>query len=197
MADEGTMKYRKFPEINSRFHVLFMFASLQYSIMLSQQRPIGKPSPEGTGLYLHDEILPAHARQVGVLYAEEDPHVRRIFAEILRRGGYAVTAVQDGHEAWEALQAKPFDLLITDNDMPRLTGVQVVTQARHHGLGLPVIVISGNVGKITIDGIENLQFAALLQKPVLLHNLFETMAQALSQPANIVRGSRAFLDPLN
>ena len=190
------MKYRKFSEFNSWFHVPFMFASLRCWTMMSQPQPIERLSAGVTGPPWHDEILPAHSRPASVLYAEEDPHVRRIFAEILRRAGYAVTPVQDGHEAWEALQAKAFDLLITDDDMPHLSGVQLVAQARCHGLSLPVLVISGNVGKITIDDIESLRLAALFQKPVFLQNVFETITRVLGQPAHIGRGSRAFRDPL-
>ena len=92
-----------------------------------------------------------------------------------------VTAVNDGRQAWETLQKAEYDLLITDNDMPHLTGVQVAANALHHNPGLPIIIISGNLRKISATDWESLGSAALLQKPIYMQNLLETVAQVLSQ----------------
>ena len=85
-------------------------------IMLSQQRPIKTTSPEATGQSPHDGT-PARPGPAHILYAENDADCRLCFAEFLRRTGYAVTAVNDGRQAWKTLQKAEYDLLITDNDI--------------------------------------------------------------------------------
>src|SRR6185436_3357327 len=55
-----------------------------------------------------------------ILYAEDNAALRLVTARMLTRTGYAVTSVEDGLQAWEALQSDKYDILITDNDMPGL-----------------------------------------------------------------------------
>lgn len=50
----------------------------------------------------------------------------RLNAEILMRVGYEVDATEDGQAAWQALNAGSYDLLITDNNMPKVTGVELL-----------------------------------------------------------------------
>ena len=67
--------------------------------------------------------------QYRILIADDDVDIRRFSFSILTQGGYVVSTVADGADAWQALNAVRFDLLITDNHMPELTGVG----ARHAG----------------------------------------------------------------
>ena len=68
---------------------------------------------------------PARSRY-RILVAEENPQLRLRYAFALVRPGYDVDVAEDGAAAWEALQAKRYHLLITENDLPRLTGVDLV-----------------------------------------------------------------------
>ena len=60
-----------------------------------------------------------------ILYAEDDPVQRGLSVRILTLSGYAVTSVEDGLQAWAALHSDRYDLLITDNNMPRMTGLEL------------------------------------------------------------------------
>jgi CheY-like chemotaxis protein len=110
-------------------------------------------------------------------------HIPHIFympmtMPILRRAGYSVTLVRDGRQAWEALQEMSYDLLLTDYDMPHLNGVELLRRARLNGIGLPVIIISGNLMSINC---EPLNFSAMLDKPVSLADLLGAVALALER----------------
>ena len=61
-----------------------------------------------------------------ILVAEDDTILLRLNAEILMRVGYEVDATEDGQAAWQALNAGSYDLLITDNNMPKVTGVELL-----------------------------------------------------------------------
>ena len=58
--------------------------------------------------------------------------------------GYQVDVAVDGQEAWHLLKAQRYDLLVTDVDMPRLDGIELVKRIRADRAlhGLPVVIVS-------------------------------------------------------
>jgi two-component system NtrC family sensor kinase len=126
-------------------------------------------------------IHPAPAVPARILYAEDDPQVRRVASLVLNRAGYIVTPVEDGLQAWEALHLREFDLLVTDNDMPRLSGLQLAVRIRREGMRLPIVIASGSANMMKGPEIAGLQLACLLQKPFdasLLASLVKTALDA-------------------
>lgn len=114
-----------------------------------------------------------------ILCADDDPALRACFAKVLARAGYSVTTVADGLEAWESLQSEPCDLLITDNEMPGLRGIELVVKARLSRMPLPIIVATSDVSSFTDPHMQWLSIAALLQKPFGLRELSDAVGQAL------------------
>ena len=101
---------------------------------------------------------------------------------LLTRSGYHVDTAADGLEALAALRASPYNLLITDHQMPRLTGLQLAAQARLAGMNLPIVLASGSVEALEDTDSERLGFAARLAKPFNAEDLLKTVSQALSAP---------------
>jgi len=60
-----------------------------------------------------------------ILLADDDPDMLRLLEQLLRRAGYAVRTVADGQEALEAIESECPDILLTDWEMPRLTGIDL------------------------------------------------------------------------
>ena len=58
-----------------------------------------------------------------ILVVDDDDDIRRFNAEALTGSGYHVEAAVDGAAGWEALNADRYDLLITDNSMPNISGI--------------------------------------------------------------------------
>ena len=58
-----------------------------------------------------------------ILVVDDDPYICHLSAEVLIPHGYEVNAVEDHIAGWTALQSDPYDLLITDLDMPGLSGL--------------------------------------------------------------------------
>jgi DNA-binding response OmpR family regulator len=136
-----------------------------------------------------------------ILVVEDDPTTLKVNAQVLAQSGYEVAAAQDGAAGWEALQAKNYDLLITDNDMPRLTGLELVKKVRGAQMTLPVILASGSLHTEELERHPWLQLAATLLKPLSPHQLVETVKQVLraANPAGfgIEEGSEAPGSTLN
>ncbi len=77
-----------------------------------------------------------------ILIAEDDHELRRLFAHVLIKQGYAVTEVADGKEALEAVDREYFDLIISDIMMPVMDGYELVRSLRDSGNTTPVMMIT-------------------------------------------------------
>ncbi len=66
-----------------------------------------------------------------ILFADDEKNVREVFCDELRRLGHRVTACANGNDALAALQKDSFDLLLVDLDMPGVSGLEVIEQARN------------------------------------------------------------------
>ena len=97
------------------------------------------PASDPDSAPVHCEPNPRHR----ILVVEDDAAVRRVNTEILICSGYQVDAAEDGAVAWDALQLKKYDLIVTDNDMPRVTGVELIQKVQAAGMALPVIMATG------------------------------------------------------
>lgn len=79
-----------------------------------------------------------------VLVVDDSLTVRELERKLLVGRGYDVSVAVDGMDGWNALRAEDFDLLITDIDMPRMDGIELVTLLRRDTRlqSLPVMVVS-------------------------------------------------------
>jgi DNA-binding response OmpR family regulator len=114
-----------------------------------------------------------------ILVADDDRDIRQLSTKVLVRSGYQVDAAEDGAAAWEALQTKTFNLLITDHDMPRLTGVELVKKLRSAHMALPVILATGRLPAHELAQNPSLQLAAVLPKPFSTDELLMTVGAVL------------------
>lgn len=117
-----------------------------------------------------------------VLVAEDDRVISDVIRFNLERAGYRVTVARNGTEAWGLLQAMRFDVLVTDYQMPGLTGEEVCRELRAKlpEVKTPIIFLSArgmelNVAKMKAElGIETLLF-----KPFSPRELVEVVGNSL------------------
>jgi len=79
-----------------------------------------------------------------ILVVDDSLTVRELQRKLLSNRGYDVAVAVDGMDGWNALRSEDFDLLITDIDMPRMDGIELVTLVRRDQRlqSLPVMVVS-------------------------------------------------------
>ena len=119
-----------------------------------------------------------------ILVVDDDADIRLLNAEVLKRSGYQVDTAEDGEEGWKALHAvsyapDSYDLVITDHDMPRLTGLGLVKKMRAARMALPVIMATGALPTAEFIQYPWLQPAATLLKPYTLDELLGTVREVL------------------
>jgi DNA-binding response OmpR family regulator len=80
-----------------------------------------------------------------ILVAEDEPPLAFALQFSLERAGFVAAVAHDGGEAWELLQRDTFDLLITDDQMPKMTGSELCQRIREdpHFAQLPLIMLTG------------------------------------------------------
>ena len=69
--------------------------------------------------------------------------IRELVTDALRHSGYRVDAARDGSAAWDILQVNRYDVMVTENRMPKVTGVELLKKVRIARLPLPVIMATG------------------------------------------------------
>jgi len=86
----------------------------------------------------------AQAPRKRILVVDDSLTVRELERKLLLNRGYDVAVAVDGMDGWNALRSEDFDLLITDIDMPRMDGIELVSLLRRDNRlqSLPVMVVS-------------------------------------------------------
>jgi two-component system sensor histidine kinase and response regulator WspE len=96
-------------------------------------------------------------RRKRVLVVEDSITVREVERQILRQRGYDVAVAVDGQEGWNVARAEPFDLIVTDVDMPRMNGLDLIRAVRAHATlrEMPIIIVSyKDRGEDRLSGLE-------------------------------------------
>ena len=93
---------------------------------------------------------PNSRRGLRILFAEDSREFAQVLVHILQAAGYTVRHAPDGLEAWEQLfpAVDSYDLLITDNRMPGLGGIELVERARHAGFAGRIIVYTSGLSAV-------------------------------------------------
>lgn len=114
-----------------------------------------------------------------ILVVEDDVDIRQLNSDVLRESGYHVDIAGDGMVAWQALQNDQYDLLITDNHMPMMTGLELISKLRSEDMKLPVILVSGTMPTEELRQQPWLEIQATLLKPYTLGELFILVKEVL------------------
>jgi two-component system OmpR family response regulator len=127
---------------------------------------------------------------------DDDLANRRLNSLLLTRSGYEVDTAEDGQGGWEALHAHHYDLLVTDNTMPRLSGLELVKKLRSAQMMLPVVLASGTLGIAELNSNKWLRITATLWKPFTADQLLEAVKEALRAAGSLSTRAGASISPL-
>lgn len=111
-----------------------------------------------------------------ILLVEDERWVRECIKRLLWLDQHCVTEAANGLEAIELFTQSAFDVIITDFDMPRMAGDELVSRIRERAPAQPVLMITG-----CTERLEGLQTPAdaVLGKPFGVHELRESLAKLL------------------
>jgi CheY-like chemotaxis protein len=92
----------------------------------------------------HIESAPKRSRPCRILLVDDDPLVLASTAAMLEDDGHSVATADSGRHALEALRVQVVDIVITDQAMPEMTGIDLARNVRRIWPSLPVILVSGH-----------------------------------------------------
>jgi two-component system chemotaxis response regulator CheY len=114
-----------------------------------------------------------------ILAVDDDVHIRDFIDWVLTAHGYRADTAADSSDAWKALGARSYDLLITDHNMPKVTGIELVRALRSERMALPVVLMSGTLPEEALVRNSSLQLAGTLLKPFTMEELVGTVRKVL------------------
>ena len=92
-----------------------------------------------------DRVRIAESARVPIaLVVDDEPLIRELVSRVLRDEGWSVLEAADATAAMALAKTGPLDLLVTDYEMPRVTGVALAEQLRERDEDLPVLMVSGH-----------------------------------------------------
>jgi CheY-like chemotaxis protein len=117
-----------------------------------------------------------------IVAADDDPDVRAVVERVLTRAGHEVDMCSDGRELVTEVKATHPDAVVTDNEMPQMTGLQARAEllATPETADIPVVMATGSVsseeaGRVLRDGDQ------LLRKPFQPAQLREAVQVVLAK----------------
>jgi CheY-like chemotaxis protein len=116
-----------------------------------------------------------------LLVVEDDARVRDFFVRLLRMNGYQVAAASNGVEALERLKEHPYDLVLTDLQMPQMGGIPLLREMRQHYPRTDTIVITAHATVETAREALKLGAFDYLTKPISVDELERAVRSAMEE----------------
>jgi DNA-binding response OmpR family regulator len=120
-----------------------------------------------------------------ILVVDDDSMICQLNSDVLSAHGYIVDVAEDGADAWDALQFNTYDLMITDNTMPNLSGIELLKKIYAVRLPLPVIMATGTMPTWEFANQPWLLPAAIMLKPYAIDELLQ-MVKGILSPSSAV-----------
>lgn len=126
-----------------------------------------------------DSNLISNVSNISIMLVDDEVSVANVLAEILRHYDYKVTVETDSKSALVNLSEKPdaYDLVITDKDMPNLSGIELAEQISEINQEIPVILITGYDANSV--GNNNQYIKSVLSKPFETTDLINSIKNLL------------------
>jgi len=120
-----------------------------------------------------------------VLVVDDEIHIVHVVAIKLRNNGYEVVTADNGAEAFEVACSEKPDIIVTDYQMPVMTGLELVRKLRQipQTRDIPVILLTARSFAITKEQQQELQIAGCLSKPFSPKELLCNIEDVLHQRA--------------
>jgi len=123
-----------------------------------------------------------------ILFVEDEKELASSLQDSLTRKGYEVDIAYNGEEGWQAWQKKPYDLVLLDLVMPKLTGSELLTKIHQIQELTPIIIISGEGTEADkLNAVNQHAFAYIEKKDLNLDLLLNTIEKALNKRSLLLR----------
>lgn len=119
-------------------------------------------------LGIEEVVLKGTRHSRNILIVEDEKELNSILKRILEKFDHKCFSAMDGKQALEIIQSEKIDVVITDLEMPVMSGLDLIRIVRdkYEHYGPLIIVLSGDTNSLTPDLIRDLRISRVLQKPL-------------------------------
>ncbi len=122
-----------------------------------------------------------------ILAVEDNPALASVIRFNLRKAGFDVTCARNGHEAWQLLGRQQFDFLVTDHQMPEMTGYELCERMRGDArlCQLPIIMLTAKGLELELSKLKDkLGVLQILPKPFSPSELVQRIERYFAMEAS-------------
>jgi CheY-like chemotaxis protein len=138
-----------------------------------------RPQPKSQPLFAITSAPDQMNSPYHILVVDDDGDTRQLSVDVLTGYGYEVEAAKDGAAGWDALQTKTYDLVITDNAMPKMTGIEMLEKLCYARMPTLTIMATRSLPMDEFARKPWLRPDAVLQKPFSNDDLIATVKNVL------------------
>jgi len=141
------------------------------------------PKVESNEVQAPESSEPATPKQEVILLVDDEKVMVDVTKQILERLGYAVVATTSSIVALEAFQEEPdeFDLVITDQTMPNMTGTQLARELIAIKPDIPVILCSGYPENVNLEEVQSIGIKKFITKPISKQDIAALIREVLDR----------------
>jgi len=171
--------------------------SVVHGIVKSHGGEISVTSKVGKGTTFHvyfptTEGLPEPAAETvevaprgteNILFVDDENSLAEMGKHLLERLGYHVTVRTSSIEALEAFRTSPdrYDLVITDQTMPNLSGIQLTSELLRIRSDIPIILCTGFSEAVNVENYKSMGIRGFVMKPIVKKDIAKTIRKALGK----------------
>jgi DNA-binding NtrC family response regulator len=122
-----------------------------------------------------------------ILLIDDDPEFSYFLRESLSRCDHKIVSLDSAHSATESLSQGDFDVVLLDNRMPGLSGIEFLAALEGHEISVPVILMTGDPTSDTAIRAMNLGAFDYVVKPLEVDELVDDLEPLIAKAENIVR----------
>ena len=166
-SHQGAIRVDSAPGLGSTFHLYFPLATPR-AVPAEPAAPAPHAEPMGRGQH--------------VLYVDDDAVMVVMVQALLQRSGWRVSCTDDPQHALRLIEADAaaYDVVVTDFNMPELSGLDLARAIGRLRPGLPVVITSGFVSDALRDEARRAGIVAVLQKEFTLEQLGATLHRVMA-----------------
>jgi signal transduction histidine kinase/CheY-like chemotaxis protein len=127
------------------------------------------------------QIEPTRLEDKHILVVDDEVSLVYFIRELLQRKGYQVTVASDSHEAWDIFSSNPdqFDMVVTDQTMPGLSGVQLAGKMITLKPNLPIMLCTGYSDVVDETNIAQYGIQSFMPKPLDSKEFLQSVEELL------------------
>jgi len=180
----GQMWVQSEKDVGSTFHFTIQFDVPETNADKAQSND---PGIENNVIEVISEPKPLFStvrKPLHILVAEDNPVNQKLACCILKKAGFTVTTVSNGRQALNAMESEKFDVILMDNHMPEMDGLEATAIIRERekstGTRIPIIALTACAIKGDRETFLNAGMDGYLSKPINIQEMLKTIDNIVS-----------------